>query len=118
MGIGHGLADLQNHGQQIHPAHFRAGMIREDGGQIPALDQFRGEVGPSIGESPPLVDWDDARVLELSGDLSLPDEQADQVGPVAVLLEEDFDRQIAPQIGVSTFEDGPHTAPIDFSEDL
>ena len=57
-------------------------------------------------------------MLELAGDLRLLDEPADQLGLIAVLLEQDLDGQVAAQVGVAALEDGAHAAPGDLAQDL
>ncbi len=60
-----------------------------------AFDQLHGEVRRLVGEGGQLVDRDHAGVLQLSGDLRLLDEPADQLGLIAMLLEQDLDGQVA-----------------------
>ena len=71
-----------------------------------------------VAELAELVDRDDSRVLELAADLRLLDEPADQLGVVAVLLEQDLDRQVAAQVGVTALEDGTHAAAGDLAQEL
>ena len=55
-------------------------------------------------------------MLELAADLRLLDEAVDQVGPVAVLLEQDLDGQVAAEVGVAAPEHGAHAAAGDLAE--
>ena len=71
-----------------------------------------------VAEPAELVDRDDSRVLELAADLRLLDEPADQLGVVAVLLEQDLDRQVAAQVVVTALEDGTHAAAGDLAQEL
>src|SRR5262249_52792972 len=55
---------------------------------------------------------------ELAADLRLLDEPADQLGLVAVLLQQDLDGQVAAQVGVAALEHGAHAAAGDLAVDL
>ena len=57
-------------------------------------------------------------MLELAGDLRLLDEPADQLGVVAVPLQQDLDGQVAAEVGVAPLEHGAHPAPGDLAEEL
>ena len=57
-------------------------------------------------------------MLQLAADLRLLDEALDQVGPVAVAVEEDLDGQVAAELGVAALEDGAHAAAGDLAEEL
>ena len=82
------------------------------------MHQLHREVGPAVGEGAQLVDRHDPRVLELAADLGLLDEAADQLGLVAVCLEQDLDGQVAAEVGVAALEDRPHAAAGDLAQDL
>ena len=56
-----------------------------------------------------------AGVLELAADLGLLDEATDHAGVVAVVLAQDFQRDVAAQVGVAALEDGAHAAPGDLA---
>ena len=116
--VRHRLRHLEEDGEQPRPVVPRPATVAEDLGQGTALDQLHGEERPAIGEGAELVDRHDPRVLELAGDLRLLDEAADQLGLVAVLLQEDLDGQVAAQVGVAALEHGPHAAPGDLAQDL
>ena len=55
-------------------------------------------------------------MLELAGDLCLLDKSQDQLGVVAVGVEQDLDGQVAAQVGIASLEDGPHSAAGDLAE--
>ncbi len=55
-------------------------------------------------------------MLELAADLRLLDEAVDQVGPVAVSVEQDLQRQVAAEVGVAAAVDGAHAAAGDLAE--
>ena len=74
--------------------------------------------GRASPNDPQLVDRDDAGVLELPADLRLLDEAADQVGPMAMLLEQDLDGQVAAEVGIAPLEHGPHRAAGDLAQEL
>ena len=57
-------------------------------------------------------------MLELAADLRLLDEPPDQLGPVAVLLQEDLHGEVAAQVDVAALEDGAHAAAGDLAEEL
>ena len=107
MGVGHRLADLLEDRQEPRQVVGRGRRARQQGGQGPALDQLHGEEGPAVGEGAQLVDRHDAGVLELAADLRLLDEPAEDLGVVAVLLQEDLDGQVAAQVGVAALSTAP-----------
>ena len=90
----------------------------EKGGQGTALDQFHREIRAGILEDAELIDRDDARMLELAADLRLLDEPVDELGTVAVPLEQDLDGQVAPEVGVASLEDRAHSAAGDLAQQL
>ena len=57
-------------------------------------------------------------MLELAADLRLLDEPVDHLGPVAVPRQQDLDGQVAPQVRVAAFEDGPHATAGDLAQEL
>ncbi len=57
-------------------------------------------------------------MLELAADLCLLDESANQLGVIAVLLQQDLDGKVASQVGVAALENDPHAAPGDHAEEL
>ena len=64
------------------------------------------------------MDRDDSRVLELTADPGLLEEALDQLGAVAVILEQHLDGQVAAEVPVPTSEDRAHAAASDLAEDL
>ena len=64
------------------------------------------------------MDWHDARVLKLAGDLRLLDKPAHQVGVIAVLIQQDLYGQVAAQPNVATFEHDAHAATSDLAQEL
>ncbi len=92
--------------------------LRQQNRQGAALDQLHGEVRPVVGEGAQLVDRDHARVLQLSGDLRLLDEPADQVGLLTMLIEQDLDGQVAAEVAVAPLDDDAHAAAGDLAEQL
>ena len=118
MSVGNRLADVFEDPQQPGPVVTRMLTLTQERGQGAALDELHGEIRPVIGERAQLMDGNDSRVLELPADLGLLDEPADQFGVLAVRLEQDLDRQIAAEVGVSALEDGPHAATGDLTEEL
>ena len=118
MGVGDRLADLLED-RRATGAGRRPGRLRlQQRGEGAPLDQLHREEGPAVGERAQLVDRHDPGVLELAADLRLLDEPADQVGVVAVLVQEDLDGQVAPQVGVAALEDRAHAAAGDLAEEL
>src|SRR3954451_24873147 len=63
-----------------------------------------------VVEGAQLVDRDHAGVLQLAGDLGLLDEPSDQVGVLAMLLEQDLDGQVAAEVAVAPLDDNAHAA--------
>ena len=92
--------------------------LRQQISQGAALDQLHGEIRPVVGEGAQLVDRDHAGVLQLAGDLGLLDEPADQVGVLAMLLEQDLDGQVAAEVAVAPLDDDAHAAAGDLAEQL
>ncbi len=82
------------------------------------LDQLHREERPAVEQPAQLIDRHHARVLELAADLGFFHEPLDQVGPAAVPIEEDLDRQVAAEVGVAALEHGPHPAAGDLAEEL
>ena len=95
-----------------------AAVRRAASASVRPLTSFMAEERPAVGEGAQLVDRHDARVLQLAADLGLLDEPADQVGVVAVRLEQDLDGQVAAEVGVAALEDGAHAAAGDLAEEL
>ena len=116
VGVGHRLADLLEDPQEPRAVGLGRRPVGQELGQGAALDQLHREVRPGVGESTQLVDRHDARVLELAGDLRLLDEPADQLGLVAVRLEQDLDGQVAAEVGVAPLEHGAHAAAGDLAQ--
>ena len=71
-------------------------------GQGAALDELHREIRPAVDERAQLVDRDDAGVLQLAADLGLLDEPADQLGVLAMRLEQDLDGQVAAEVPIAT----------------
>ncbi len=118
VGIGHRLADLLEDRQEPRPVLGRVLAGLQEGRQRAALDQLHGDEQPAVGEPSQLVDRDDPRMLELAADLGLLDEAAHHLGPVAMLLQQDLDGQVAAEVDVAPLEDGPHAAPGDLAQEL
>ena len=57
-------------------------------------------------------------MLELAADLRLLDEAVEQVGPLAMPIQEHLQRQVAAQAGVAGPQDGAHAAAGDLAEEL
>ena len=57
-------------------------------------------------------------MLELAADLGLLHEPVDQVGPVAVLVQQDLQRQVAAQVRVAASEHRSHPAAGDLAQHL
>ena len=57
-------------------------------------------------------------MLQLAADLGFLDEPADQVGLVAVRLEQDLDGQVAAEVGIAALEHRSHAAAGDLAEQL
>ncbi len=57
-------------------------------------------------------------MLKLAADLRLLDEPVDQVRPLAVLVQQDLQREVAAQVGVATSEHRSHPAAGDLAKDL
>ena len=57
-------------------------------------------------------------MLQLAADLGLLDEAADQLGLVAVRLEQDLHGQVAAEVRVTAFEHGAHAAAGDLAQQL
>ena len=74
--------------------------------------------GRLVGQRAQLVDRHHAGMLELAADLRLLDEPVDQVGPLAVLVEQDLQRQVAAEGRVAAPEHSSHPAPGDLAEEL
>ena len=118
MGVGHRLRDGREDRQEPGQVVGRSRAGREQVGQRLAFDQLHAEERPLVGEGPQLVDRHDARMLELAADLRFLDEPADQVAVVAEVFAQHLDRDVAAQVGVAAFEDGPHAAAGDLAEEL
>ena len=118
VGVGHRLADLLEDPQEARQVLRRIGPLLQDCLEGPPLDQFHGEVGPTIGEGPQFVHRDCAGVLELARDPRFHDEPSDQRGLIAVPLEQDLDSQVAAQGDVAALEDGPHATAGDLAEEM
>ena len=82
------------------------------------LTSFMAKYGRRSVEGAQLVDRDHAGVLQLAGDLGLLDEPADQVGVVAMLLEQDLDGQVTAEVAVAPLEDDAHAATGELAEQL
>ena len=90
VGVGYRLADRLEDRQetgQVVGGRFAPAKKRRK--RLP-FHQLHGEERPAVGKRAELVDRHDAGVLKLAADLGLLDEPVDQVGPVAVLVEEDL----------------------------
>ena len=118
MGVGHRLADLEEHAQQERLIGGCVGPGVQEIGQGAALDQLHREIRATIGEGAELVDRHDAGMLQLAGDPGLLDEASDEAGVVAVLVEEDLDGDVAADVAVAALEDGAHAAAADLAEEL
>ena len=118
MGVGHRLADLFEDPEESGPLLVRGPAFVQQGRQGAALDQLHGEIGPAVTQRSQLVDRDDPRVLELAADPGLLDEAPDQLGAVAVFLQQHLDGQVAAEVPVPSPEDRPHAAAGDLAEDL
>ncbi len=118
VGVGHRLAHLLEDREIPRPVLRRVRPAFEQGGQGAAPDQLHGDVEPGVGKPAQLVDRDDARVLELAGDLGLLDEATDHLGAVAVLLQDDLDGHVAADIDVAALEHDAHAAAGDLAEKL
>jgi hypothetical protein len=116
VGVGHRLAHLGEDAQEPPQVLLRVGPLAQQLGQGVALDQFHREEGLVVGESPQLVDRGDAGMLELPGNLRLLEEAADQLGAIAVFVQQHLDRQFPAELGVASFEDGPHAPAADLVE--
>ena len=119
VGVGHRLADLLEDPQEAGAGRRRrlARSASSDASVRP-LTSFMVKYGRPSAKRAQLVDRDDARVLELAADLRLLDEPPDQLGAVAVLLQQDLDRQVAAQVPIPALEDRPHAAAGDLAEDV
>ena len=117
--IGHRLADLLED-RRAAACGPRPGPARSarSAARVRPLTSFMVKYGRRSAKRPQLVDRHDAGVLELAGDLGLLDEPADQLGVVAVLLQQDLDGQVAAEVDVAALEHGPHAAAGDLAEEL
>ena len=118
MGVGHRLRHLLEDAEEPGQVVARVLPLAQEGGQGAALDQLHGKVGAAVAKGAQLVHRDDPGVLQLAADLGLLDEPADEVGLVAVLLQQHLDGQVAAEVGVAALEDGPHAAAGDLAEEL
>src|SRR5262249_51928863 len=91
--------------------------LPEQLGQSVAFDQLHREEGSLIGEGAELVNWHDARVLELAADLRLLDEPAHNVGVIAVIVAQHLERDFAAKVWVAAFEDDAHASAGDLAVD-
>ena len=108
MGVGHGLADLLEDGEEAGAFLVGTPSRRQQGRQRAAPHQLHRDEHPAVGQTPQLVHRDDPRVLELPADLRLLDEPPDHLGMVAVFLAHHLDGQVAAEVEVAALEDGPH----------
>ena len=92
--------------------------LLEQGVEGTAVHELHGEERPAVAVGAELVNGDQAGVLQLAADLRLFHEAADQVGLLLVRFEENFDGQVAPQVGIASFEDNAHAAPGDLAQEL
>ena len=118
VGVGHRQAHLLEDAEEPRPVLGRARALLQQFSQGAALDQLHGEIRPAIGEGAQLIDRDHAGVLQLAGDLGLLDEPADQVGVLAMLLEQDLDGQVAAEVAVAPLDDDAHPAAGDLAEEV
>ncbi len=118
VGVGHRQADLLEDPYKPRLFVLRTRALRQQSRQGATLDQLHGEVRPAIGERAQLVDRNHAGMLQLSGDLSLLDEPADQVWLVTMLLEQNLDGEVAAQVAVASLDDDAHAAAGDLAEQL
>ena len=118
MGVGHRLTQLLEDREVPRTVLGRVRPAFEQGRQGAATDQLHRDVETGVGEPAQLVNRDDARVLELAGDLRLLDEATDHLGAVAVLLEDDLDGHVAADIDVAALEHDAHASAGDLAEEL
>ncbi len=115
VGVGHRLADRLEDRQE--PRQLRLGpAFGQKVGERAALHQLHGEERAAVGQRAQLVDRHHAGMLELAADLRLLHEAADEVGAVAVAVEQDLQGQVASEVVVPAAVDGAHAAAGDLAE--
>ncbi len=123
MRVRHRFTNLEQDadGACARPAFLFALHEFEDLLEIPPRDESHREVHVALGIQSEFVNRNDARVVELPGDLCFFDEarQHARIGLAVrarnVLRENDLHREIAPQIRVPHSEHGAHPAASDFA---
>ncbi len=116
--VGDGLTHRFEDREQPPAVVGRRLPLLEERGERAALDELHREVRRVVGHQPELVHGHDARVLELSADLSLFDEALDDCGPLGELAVEHLGRDVASEIRVVSLEDHAHAAARDLAEQL
>ena len=108
VGVGDGLADLLEGGDEPTAVGGRVGPVAEHRVEGPPLDQLHGQERPAVGQGAEVVDRRDAGVLELAGDPGLVDEPTRQQRPGGEPLLQDLDGHLAAEGAVV----GARTAPM------
>ena len=118
VGVGDGLADLLEDGEETAQVLCGVGPLLQQGGEGPALDQPHREVGPQVGIEPQLIHREDAGMLELAADLGLLDEPLDHRRVPGMARVEHLHRDVPAEVGVAPLEDDAHPAAGDLAMDV
>ena len=119
MGIGQGVADVDEDVQQAAQRPFLLGRLRvlpqlvQHLGEAAALDHLHREEQPFLRVDAEFVDRDDVRMFELAGDLGFLDEAEFLLG--VGLVEQVLDGDFAADVAVHGSQDGAHAAASDLA---
>ncbi len=117
VGVSHRLAHRLEDRQE--PGRVGLGpAVGEERRQGLALHQLHGEEWPVVCQRAQIIHRHDSGVLKLAADLGLLDEAVDQVGAVAMLIEQDLEGEVAAQVRVAAPQHQAHPAAGDFAQEL